>query len=107
MIIIELSHNFLWEECRIKTNYKVRPGIEGKCIKESTDHGGHLLLKNMNDLFSVSAVYPRLSIQKRICFQSILNITLTFWHIALKLNTSSLVLHFRADHRIYVRTVSS
>ena len=28
-IIIELSHKILWEEFRIKTNHKVRPGIKG------------------------------------------------------------------------------
>ena len=31
-IIIELSHKILWEEFRIKTNHKVRPGIR-ECIK--------------------------------------------------------------------------
>ena len=35
LIIIELSHKILWEEFRIKTNHKVRPGygpgIEG-CV---------------------------------------------------------------------------
>ena len=28
-IIIELSQKILWEEFRIKTNHKVRPGIKG------------------------------------------------------------------------------
>ena len=27
-IIIELSHKILWEEFKIKTNHKVRPGIK-------------------------------------------------------------------------------
>ena len=27
--IIELSHKILWEEFRMKTNHKVRPGIKG------------------------------------------------------------------------------
>ena len=33
LIIIELSHNFLWEECRIKTNRKARPYQQCFCIK--------------------------------------------------------------------------
>ena len=31
--IIELSHKILWEEFRIKTNHKVRPGIKGSVKK--------------------------------------------------------------------------